>query len=758
MRFGGDVIMRNLSNLPVCLYGESAYCLSLFKQLHDIEYYQLKIGLGSLCQNTLIYQSIDEMGNKVYRTIQSSHADEFYCDECRRFRANDETCGEASCEALLERITLYFCEPEKGSLSEDLNYEILEYSNHFKEHLSRTVVLSGKYIRYRCPFVDCYKYGFPIYINGKAIAVLFTGQFFLQEPSVESSAKNQGIWAFWGQNIFRQTTGFQLSQISQDDSQAPCMQNKYFDCIADLEKFIYEDIVPIIGEFTFIAQNNYELRLVENFDALIVNANVKLDKLFASFISQFLKNSMLEGPGISESKQFWSLVKDSLFECLRKSEIDAFYLFVDHPEASYYKNELYGIALQEKAKKRGKILFKYASAQKAISEISDIYGADIKRNRSGVDFFDYIRTAKAFDPTRAEILFNATALPPFAIVYEFSAKSEIISRPFLRHSILTQFDRFFQKVGQLLTYLSAKLSEHNLITVLRIYRHEITHQVSALDQNLWELEPKRFKSLDENKLEKVISDHKQCLFVLDFMTQNMDVITGRINEKVATFDHDHEIDIASDIFNKAISLNQNVKIDKQLWFEIQNRSRQKHFTGCLELIDMVFFNLMSNALKYAYEGTKIILGFQDTSNYGRPHLLSITDFGYGIETTNQNQLFEIYYREKNSASTEGSGIGLFVAKKVSELLDATLSWRCELVSNYHIPSLACFLAYAKDKGDNFSTDVAKANAEYIRLVNAGKWNTVLNKEYLSQPSMWNYNEVLGQLKTNTYQVTFELNF
>lgn len=746
--------MSRNTNQFICLLGKSASCTSLFDQQKDVEYFQLRLGLGALCQNTLIYQSVDEKGKRIYKTIISPHANDFFCEDCLVFRASEESCGDASCDALLSSIVRYFCESDASFLPKDLDFKILKYPNHIQSQFGKTFVFSGNYIQYRCPFVNCYKFGFPIYVNGDVIAVLFTGQFFLLEK--DEKVDPESSWTLWGQNIFR-IENFQ--QHTPNFSHSNCIKEKTFDCIDDLLKFVNEEIIPIVKDFTFTAQNNFELKQIERICSLIENARSELDKQFITFLNQYFQNFVQTNAQADALSRFWILVKDSLDCCLENCEIDSLYVFMALP-STVVSNlaKLSGIALREQTKMRSEIVFNYALAQEAMTSDSVAYSTSINQDKSNLYLFNYVHTDTPFIPSLREIIVDATALPPFAIVYEFCNNSEVARRGDIRYNIQIQLDHFFQKVGQLLSYLFIRLSEHEINTVLRIYRHEITHQVSALDQNLWELEPAKFKLLDERKLERIISDHRQCLFVLDFMTHNIDVITGRISQRVINFDQDHPIDVAADIFNKAIGLNQAIKNEKYLWFDVHNNSLQKYFSGCLELLDMIFFNLMSNATKYAYEGTKIILEFGDTNYHGRPHYLSVTDFGCGIKTKNQSQLFQIYYREKNVVATEGSGIGLYVAGKVAELLGATLTWKCEWVSDYHVPSLARFLVFEKNQRRASDEEIIKANDEYIRLTNAGKWNLVLNKGYLSRDLEWDYREVKGRLKYGTYQVTFWLEF
>lgn len=743
--------MCKLINQLVCLLGKNEFCIPIFENLKDVEYFQLKLGLGDLCQNTLIYQSVDESGQKVYKTSISPHADQFYSDECRLFRAADKSCGATLCNDLQEAIARYFFEPNCTTLPDSLDYKFLEYPNLVKWDYGKNRGLRNQYIRYRCPYVHCFKYGFPIYVNEQAIAILFVGQFFLEKNCDEK----KGLPSHNNWNFFLQHN---IEKLGSLHHQPPVIEKQIFPNEESIDKFIQTNIFPVIQEFISIAQQNYANKQIEILRESVTAACANLEKSFLPFVNRFSNSVMQENYQVTALESFWELVKENLRGYLEKIEVECLYLFMASPtETQHSHSTLDGIMLYNAAASINRINFLFASAKRAMTNTSVAYSTNINMDKSNLYLFEYVKSDRPFDLLRRELLVHTSALPPFAIVYEFCDKSKIATNTFLRYHILTELELYFLKVGQLLTYLFIKLSEYNTISILRIYRHEITHQISALDQDLWELDPSRFKSIDENKLERIIADHKQCLVELDFMTQNMDVITGRVKSKVLNYNQSQKIDVAAQVFNKTIGLNQPIKTKKQLWFDIRNNSQRSYFIGCLELVDLIFFNLMSNATKYAYEGTKLILGFNDSPYHGRPHILSVTDFGCGIQTSEQEQLFQIYYREKNPVATEGSGIGLYVSKKVAELIGATLSWKCELVSEYHIPSLARFLFLSQGTQITSSSEFIMAKKEYSRLNREGQWSMILNNEYLSQPSKWIYDEVIGRLKTRTYKVTFELN-
>src|SRR3989304_8706734 len=81
-------------------------------------------------------------------------------------------------------------------------------------------------------------------------------------------------------------------------------------------------------------------------------------------------------------------------------------------------------------------------------------------------------------------------------------------------------------------------------------------------------------------------------------------------------------------------------------------------------IRKVVMNFIDNAIYYTLDG-KIIVNLHDE---GKNVRLEVTDNGIGVPKEQQKHLFTKFYRAENarSARPDGTGLGLFMAKKVIE--------------------------------------------------------------------------------------------
>ncbi len=82
-----------------------------------------------------------------------------------------------------------------------------------------------------------------------------------------------------------------------------------------------------------------------------------------------------------------------------------------------------------------------------------------------------------------------------------------------------------------------------------------------------------------------------------------------------------------------------------------------------KIIEEVFSNLISNAIKYARDGKRIIVKCEDRDPFWN---VMIIDFGKGLKMADKSIVFDRFCRLEKKG-IKGSGLGLAIAKKVVEL-------------------------------------------------------------------------------------------
>lgn len=85
------------------------------------------------------------------------------------------------------------------------------------------------------------------------------------------------------------------------------------------------------------------------------------------------------------------------------------------------------------------------------------------------------------------------------------------------------------------------------------------------------------------------------------------------------------------------------------------------YSGDKLRLEQVITNLLTNAVKYSPEGEKVIIRY-DVSDENI--IVSVQDFGIGIERENITKLFDRFYRVNNSLRFGGLGLGLYISANI----------------------------------------------------------------------------------------------
>lgn len=143
------------------------------------------------------------------------------------------------------------------------------------------------------------------------------------------------------------------------------------------------------------------------------------------------------------------------------------------------------------------------------------------------------------------------------------------------------------------------------------------------------------------------------------LVNNLDSLKGldeeiQLNKEVLFLD---EIiaGVCEDFSNQAKNKTINIKFDKQSGVKYK-------FIGDKDKLKQVFINLLSNAIKFSNNGGEILLKLSENKD---KIIFKIQDDGIGIKNNDLPYIFERLYRgDRSRKLTEGSGIGLTIAKKI----------------------------------------------------------------------------------------------
>jgi signal transduction histidine kinase len=200
-------------------------------------------------------------------------------------------------------------------------------------------------------------------------------------------------------------------------------------------------------------------------------------------------------------------------------------------------------------------------------------------------------------------------------------------------------------------------ASHQLLTPLTIIRGEIE---SLLRQPKIEIS-KPVSELLQSNLQEV--DQLSTIVQQLLLLARVDAGKGALQLSELALD-----EVILDAISRANRFAQQKKI--RIQFNIDNQTNTETrpmIKGDYDLLQNMAFNLIENAIKYSPENEVVkvtVVWEKDTQKF------SVADHGKGIPKDQLNLIFERFHRADNSS--KGYGLGLAIAKKISDVHGAKL--------------------------------------------------------------------------------------
>lgn len=183
--------------------------------------------------------------------------------------------------------------------------------------------------------------------------------------------------------------------------------------------------------------------------------------------------------------------------------------------------------------------------------------------------------------------------------------------------------------------------------------------------------------LDKKSVEAVEKIHNSGRSLLGIINDILDlskIETGKLEIHPAIYD-------VPSLINDAVQMNIIRIGDKPIKFKLDiEEDLPSELCGDELRIKQVLTNVLSNAFKYTEEG-EVILKIRHMNEDEHVILtIDVSDTGEGISLENQSKLFREYaqFNYTKHQNVESTGLGLYITKKITNMMDGNISVRSEL--------------------------------------------------------------------------------
>jgi signal transduction histidine kinase/ActR/RegA family two-component response regulator len=198
---------------------------------------------------------------------------------------------------------------------------------------------------------------------------------------------------------------------------------------------------------------------------------------------------------------------------------------------------------------------------------------------------------------------------------------------------------------------------------LAILSHELRNPLAATKTALHILKGVSFSDIQRQRALGIVErqTNHQIRLVDDLLDVNR-ISQGRIELKREHIDLREPVKNAIEAFHAAIE-------SKAIKFQYDGPDREVLASSDPVRIEQIVSNLIDNALKSTTSGDSLEIGLtrqQDSA------IISVRDTGAGIETSRLDRLFELFAQGGSGPTDAGFGIGLWLAKTLTEMHAGTI--------------------------------------------------------------------------------------
>jgi signal transduction histidine kinase len=206
------------------------------------------------------------------------------------------------------------------------------------------------------------------------------------------------------------------------------------------------------------------------------------------------------------------------------------------------------------------------------------------------------------------------------------------------------------------------LSKTNLLATIS---HELKTPISSIKMSA--------RLMNDNRVGNLNAEQKELVQNIDEDAGRLLRLTGELLNMTQLETGNIQLKLQSvaplTIVNTSVQAIQVQAGQKNIQLEIKCPNTLPHLLADADKTSWILINLLTNAIKYSAQGSKILL---NVINIKKNVQFSVQDYGIGIEQKYLHKIFERYFKVPDADSKSGTGLGLSISKEFIEAQGGTI--------------------------------------------------------------------------------------
>ncbi len=223
----------------------------------------------------------------------------------------------------------------------------------------------------------------------------------------------------------------------------------------------------------------------------------------------------------------------------------------------------------------------------------------------------------------------------------------------------------FNEIGKAINAMAAELSGTETLRTdfIANVSHELKTPLAVMGNYATMLQRPGLTEEEKNEYAKSISEAARRLAQL---ITNILKLNKLENQQI--FPQPQEFDLGEQLCQCLLGFEdaweaKNLQIETDIADDVRIKSDP-------ELLSLVWNNLISNAVKFTYNGGTIGVSLKAEE---KAVVISVSDTGCGISPEEGKHIFEKFYQGDTSHATQGNGLGLALVKRVVDILNGEIT-------------------------------------------------------------------------------------